>query len=73
MSKFIVFLVVVALLYVLLRTKTGRRARGQHRPRRETAPEAFVTCTHCGVNVPSSEAVTFEGRNYCCEEHRPLG
>jgi uncharacterized protein len=73
MSKFVVLLLVVALLYVLLRTKAGRRARGQNRPRRETIPEAFVTCAHCGVNVPGSEAVTFEGRNYCCEEHRQLG
>jgi uncharacterized protein len=73
MSKFIVFLVVVALLYVLLRTKTRRRARRQHRTQRETPPEAFVTCAHCRVNVPNSEAVTFDGRHYCCEEHRQLG
>jgi uncharacterized protein len=73
MSKFIVFLLVIALLYVLLRTKTGHRARGQHGSGREAAPEAFVTCAHCGVNVPGSEAVTFDGRHYCCEEHRQLG
>jgi len=73
MSKFIVFLLVIALLYVLLRTKTGHRARGRHRPRSEAAPEAFVTCARCGVNLPGSEAVTFAGRTYCCEEHRQLG
>jgi uncharacterized protein len=77
MSKFILLLLVVAALYLLLRARKGRRAadrqRSGHGATRESSAEPFVVCAHCGVNVPLSEAVTIEGRYYCCEEHRQLG
>jgi uncharacterized protein len=73
MSKLIVLLLVVVVLYVLLRAKSGRRPPDEHRPTRAAEPESFVVCAHCGVNVPSSEAVSSGGRSYCCEEHRQLG
>ncbi|WP_121242774.1 PP0621 family protein [Sulfurisoma sediminicola] len=77
MSKVILLLLVVAVLYVLLRARKGRRAADRQRPEhsaaRESFAEPFVVCAHCGINLPLSEAVTIEGRHYCCEEHRQLG
>jgi uncharacterized protein len=73
MSKFIVLLLVVALLYVLLRTKSGRGVRGGRPPGQDAQAEPFVACARCGVNVPRSEVVMGDGRSYCCEEHRRLG
>jgi len=32
--------------------------------------EKMVTCVHCGVHLPESEAVSVAGRIYCCEAHR---
>jgi uncharacterized protein len=73
MSKFIILVLVLVAFYVLLRAKSRRRSPPPRRPARSAEPESFVVCAHCGVNVPSSEAVSFDGRSYCCEEHRQLG
>jgi len=32
-----------------------------------------VTCAHCGVNLPKSDARSAGGRSYCSEEHWRLG
>jgi uncharacterized protein len=34
--------------------------------------EAMLRCHHCGVFVPTSEAVQENGQNYCCDQHRSL-
>ena len=36
-------------------------------------PEAMSQCAHCGVHFPRSEALSQDGRDYCCEDHRRLG
>ena len=33
----------------------------------------LVSCAHCGVNLPKSEARSAGGRHYCSEEHWRLG
>lgn len=33
-------------------------------------PMAMVACAHCGTHLPASEALTHQGRAYCCAEHR---
>ena len=36
--------------------------------------EQMVTCAHCGLHLPASDAVTSkEQLHYCCSEHRRLG
>lgn len=36
--------------------------------------EQMVTCAHCGLHLPASDAVTSkEQLHYCCKEHRRLG
>ena len=43
-------------------------------PQRRTASDTQTTlaCSHCGLHVPSSEAVMGARGGYCCEEHRQL-
>lgn len=46
------------------------------RSRRETAVprvEDMVQCARCLTHVPRGEAVSGDGKDYCCEEHRRLG
>ena len=72
-SKVIFFLLVIVALYVLVRAKRGRGASAPGPRSRDDMAEAIVACAHCGVHVPSSEAITADGRSYCCEEHRQIG
>lgn len=38
------------------------------------APQAIVACAHCGVHLPSADALRDgEGRVYCSEAHRQAG
>ena len=37
-------------------------------------PEDMVTCAHCGLHLPASDAITSPDRlHYCSTEHRHLG
>ena len=45
---------------------------GAPRPGGESQGE-LVSCAHCGVNLPKSEARSAGGRHYCSEEHWRLG
>ena len=73
MSRLIFIALVVAFLFWLV-----KRALASGAPRKEDAPAApaqgdLVSCAHCGVNLPQSEARSAGGRHYCSEEHSRLG
>ena len=34
------------------------------------APDVMVACAHCGVHLPSTEAVQAQGLHFCGEPHR---
>ena len=69
MSKFLLLVVAIVVIYFVV--------RGLARKRREQAQmppsEQMVPCAHCRVNLPRSEAIEVTGRFYCSEEHRRLG
>jgi uncharacterized protein len=74
MMKFlVVLLVVVGMGWWLL----GRRGGTPpvHRRRGKAAPKvmAMVECAHCGVHLPSSDAVFDGATPYCGEPHRLAG
>jgi uncharacterized protein len=33
----------------------------------------MVACSHCGLNLPRSEALEQSGQFFCSEEHRRIG
>jgi uncharacterized protein len=70
LSKLLLFLVFVAVVYFVVRGMM-RRSRDRTRPR-VPPPERMVPCSHCGLNLPQSEALESRGRFYCSDEHRRL-
>jgi uncharacterized protein len=74
MGRILFFVVLGVGLYVAFRIWRGGQQRGgtTQGPGQPTAGEEMVTCRHCGLNVPKSEALAEGGRWYCSEDHRRL-
>ena len=71
MGRLILLGLLVVLVVWLLR-------RAIAAPRKPAPPAAepqgeLVSCAHCSVNLPKSEARSAGGRHYCSEEHWRLG
>jgi uncharacterized protein len=67
----IIALAVAFLLWLLF----GRSARNGKPPRADSrdahgGAEAMVTCAHCGVHLPRSEALAARSLHYCSAAHR---
>ena len=82
MGRLIVIgIVVVLVVWLLRRALAGPRSRGGGPPSDGSGPRAagseqkgeLVSCAHCAVNLPKSEAHSADGRFYCSEEHWRLG
>lgn len=69
------FLVLIAVVLVLVWLARGQRKPVlPPRPRQDAAPEGeqedMVSCAHCGVHLPRSEALLGRGGVFCGEAHR---
>ena len=66
-------LLVVLVVWLLRRAIAGPRSRGgaPGKPAEQAGEQRgeLVSCAHCGVNLPKSEARSAGGRHYCSEEH----
>jgi uncharacterized protein len=70
-SKLLLFILAVIVIYLVLSSLARNRAAKKQSP--EAPPvEPMVPCAHCGVNLPRSEALEAAGRFFCSEEHRRL-
>ncbi len=72
MLKILIIAVAIALLLWLL---FGRKERSGKPPRSVKpgplgGPEEMVSCAHCGVNLPRSEALAARSLHYCTPAHR---
>lgn len=73
MNKYLFWVIVFAIgfglfkLAKVLERKTAARRASQPDPQ---ANELVLSCAHCGVHVPASEAITSAGAVYCCAAHR---
>ena len=71
MTKLILLgVAVVVVVWLLRRAMAGPRAKP---PEQAGEKGELVSCAHCGVNLPASEARSAGGRFYCSEEHWRLG
>ena len=70
MGKIILFLVLAFVAYVVIK---GAVRRSRPPASGAKPPELRVACKHCGVNLPTSEALQEDGHFYCSEEHRRIG
>jgi uncharacterized protein len=69
MVKVLIIALAVALLLWLL---FGRTRRHDQPPRSATrgGAEDMVSCAHCGVHLPRSEALAARSLHYCSAAHR---
>ncbi len=75
MGKLVFWIALIAIIWGVARfiTLMQRKNEAAARSRPEPQRELIIRCAHCGVYVPSSEAVHGGNRIYCSEEHRRLG
>ncbi|HXM82197.1 MAG TPA: PP0621 family protein [Burkholderiales bacterium] len=66
----LVLLVVVAVWLVRRALRSGQHAGVDSKP---PVHGDLVSCAHCGVHVPRSEAREAGGGLYCSEDHARLG
>jgi uncharacterized protein len=72
MLRYLILALVVALVVWLLLGRSRKRGGGD-RARSKHAPVSFAVCAHCGVHLPTNEAVIDGARAYCSESHRLAG
>ena len=73
MGKLAFWAAVIALVYAGIKFVSVSQRRQQGAKRRNRAnreAEPMLQCAHCGVHVPSSEAVVSGTRAYCSSAHR---
>jgi uncharacterized protein len=74
MLKYIVVVVVIVLvLWLMLGRRSTSPTKARRAERRAVVPEGMVTCAHCGVHLPGSEAMLVGTAAYCSEAHRAAG
>ena len=69
MSKLLLLILAVLAVWWLAK---GFRRKDAARDAPEAAAEKMVTCGHCGLYLPQSEAIREGDRFFCCAEHRRL-
>jgi uncharacterized protein len=73
MLKALIVGIAVALLLWLLfgrSTRRGSKGRPPADAARPSDAEPMVTCAHCGVHLPRSDALAARGLHYCSTAHR---
>jgi uncharacterized protein len=73
MGKLIVLVLLVVIAIWLIRRALRSGEQGGGFERKPPVHGDLVSCAHCGVHLPRSEARTAGDRLYCSEEHAQLG
>ena len=79
MIKYLLLALLIAWLFYAAPWKRSLRGRPQTpKPTSPPMPEAMVSCAHCGVHLPASEALSAANPigqilHYCSEAHRRAG
>lgn len=67
------FFLLIAVLFIILWFLARHHKQPPGNKADSTVIEKIVVCAHCGLHVPESESIRFDGNHYCCESHRKLG
>ncbi len=83
MSKLLFWIVIILAALVVARIAARHSANREERPpgppskpkrqTKEQAAQIMVRCAHCGIHLPTSEAVRRGGWNYCSLAHSLKG
>lgn len=69
MSRLILLLAVIAVVYWILKSYRRSVDAGQPQSQAEKSEE-MVRCAQCGVHLPKSESILTGGNYFCSEAHR---
>lgn len=72
-GKFLVLLLVAVAIWFLVKGLKKPSAPREPRPAKSLSGERMVSCAHCGVHLPESDATASWEHFYCSEDHRRLG
>jgi uncharacterized protein len=73
MGRIFFFLLLALAAYVAWQWLRRSASQGAA-PRKDPAvAQAMVSCAHCGLHVPRTDALPSGERYYCSEEHRQRG
>lgn len=71
--KYLLVALVIIIAIGIWRSNRRKAVTPPPKPRLKQ-PEDMVTCAHCGVHLPASDAITSPDRHqYCSTEHRHRG
>lgn len=73
MTKYLVILAVIAIVYAALRAQRKTPPSRSRRGPAPKAPQEMVACAHCGVHLPREDALMLGSNAYCCAAHRSKG
>ena len=70
--KYLLLLIVLALVFFLLGVKRARPPVPPPQARRPSPPVAqnMVSCAHCGLHLPRDESLPGRGGVFCSAAHR---
>jgi len=69
----LVVVVVLWLMFGLPRRKSAPPTVDKTVARGVGRAERMLSCAHCGMHLPRSDALIVAGFAYCCAEHRDAG
>ena len=70
MAKLILVVLGLLAAWWILKTYRRRIDRRDTAQKQGVEDEHMVQCALCGVHLPRSESLTFEGRAFCSADHR---
>lgn len=65
MSRLLLLVAIVAVVYLLIRSFRKNAPRQD-----KTITDDMVRCAHCGVHLPKGESIQADGHFFCSTEHR---
>lgn len=75
--KLVTWLLIILGAMMISRMINARNAASRREPaqpgKTSNSIEAMVSCAHCGIYMPRSEALLIGKRTWCCEDHARLG
>ena len=72
--KYVLVALVLMVAIGIWRNKRRKAAASSTPQRHLRTPEDMLTCAHCGLHLPASDAVIAKDhRTYCCAEHLQAG
>ena len=67
--KYLLVFLVVAVAWHMWRSQRTRDVPPPSPKKNLPKPEPMVHCDHCGVHLPQSDAISYQGRHYCSQAH----